>query len=549
MPKRPSAVRILTGHFFRRFFDNDTLQVEGDTVTTVVRAVAAVAVPGLMVAFFLQNQYPARTRWGAIEDQCFLVLLSFAVMGLVTIVEWEMLFPDRTDFLILSPLPVKPREMLTAKAAALAGFVALFLFGTNALSTLMYPLVAKSGFWWPAIAQAVGVGMAGVFAALSFVALSGVLRCVLGTPQFRIASPVLQMLAVMALVLLLLGYFRFGDSLEAMLSGPLGVARWLPPMWFLALYDRLLYGDGAPAFARELTPYAVRATLGLAAVVLITYPLAWERMRRAALEGSAGRQRRPMRWFARLTHAVVRRPAERAVFHFLGQTIRRNTRYQVYLAMYCGTGLALALACSVGVRAGGGLVEPVLSERGLRAVMPLLLFWVIAGLRTAFAFPLNLGARWVFRVAGSAAEGVVDAPRRWALVAAVGVGAAILPALGGVGFGAREVLVQAVCGLCLCVLLTDGFFFRPNVPFTQPRLPGRVNFPLMLTLYIGVLPLFVFGMALLAERLERRLWELLAVLLGTAVVHAGLRRLARGPMEMEEEMEGYEGEFQLLNLR
>lgn len=66
--------RILVDHFFRRFFDNDTIQVDGDTVTTVVRAVSVVTVPGLMISFFLQSQYPGRSAWGAIADQYFLGL-------------------------------------------------------------------------------------------------------------------------------------------------------------------------------------------------------------------------------------------------------------------------------------------------------------------------------------------------------------------------------------------------------------------------------------------------------------------------------------------
>ncbi len=542
------VTRILTGHFFRRFFDNDTLQVEGDTVTTVARAVSAVAVPGLMFAFFLQNQYPARTRWGAIQDQFFFVLLSFVVMGLVTILEWEMLFPDRMDFLILGPLPLRSREMLGAKAAALAGFAGLFLFGTNALSTSLYPLVAKAGFWWPAVAQATAVGMAGMFAVMSFLALNGMLRSVLDTPRFRVVSPAVQMVSVMGLVLLLLGYLRYGDSLEALLSGGMGrmdFVRWVPPVWFLGLYDRMLWGAGAPAFAGEVAPYAVRGTAVAAGVVAVTYPVAWARMRRAAIEGDAGRRRRPVGWVSGVVHGVVRRPGERAVFGFIGQTMRRNTRYQVYLAMYCGTGLALAVACGVGERSGGGMG---VSERGLRAVMPLLLFWVVAGLRTAFAMPLQMGARWVFRVAGGDGEGCVAAPRRWATVGAIGVVAVVLVGLWGAGLGWRGLVVQGVLGVGLCLLLTDGFFFRPRVPFTQPRMPGKVNFPLMLTLYVGVLGPFCFAMVWLAGWMERELWRLVWVGLGTAVVHRGLRWMARGPMEVEEEMEGYEGEFQLLNL-
>ena len=117
MAERTRVLRLLTGHFFRRFFDNDTIQVEGDTQTTVVRALSIVAVPGLMLAFFLQNAYPQRPFWFRIEDHYTFVLITYLVMGVVSILEWEMLFPDRLDFLVLTPLPVRPREMLMTTAA------------------------------------------------------------------------------------------------------------------------------------------------------------------------------------------------------------------------------------------------------------------------------------------------------------------------------------------------------------------------------------------------------------------------------------------------
>jgi hypothetical protein len=95
MSETQSVTHILTRHFFRRFFDSDTIQVEGETLTTIIRAISVVAAPGLMLAFFLQNQYPRRSQWGAIQDQYFFVLFSFVVMGAIAIFEWEMLFPDR----------------------------------------------------------------------------------------------------------------------------------------------------------------------------------------------------------------------------------------------------------------------------------------------------------------------------------------------------------------------------------------------------------------------------------------------------------------------
>jgi hypothetical protein len=51
----------------------------------------------------------------------------------------------------------------------------------------------------------------------------------------------------------------------------------------------------------------------------------------------------------------------------------------------------------------------------------------------------------------------------------------IVAVLRAEGWDVRHLLVQTACGLC--------------VPFNQPRMPGRANLPLMLTLYLGALPL------------------------------------------------------------
>lgn len=551
MVERGGVTRILVEHFFRRFFDNDTIQVEGDTLTTVVRAAAAVAVPGLMVAFFLQNQYPARSQWGAIEDQYFFVLFSFVVMGLVSILEWEMLFPDRLDFLILSPLSLKPIQMLAGKAAALVGFLTLFLVSCNLFGTLTLSAVSKGAFFRQVYAHGVAVLLAGVFAALFFLALGGVLLCVLDAARFRLVSPLMQMVSVMGLVLLMLQYLEYGDSMQMLFARPLGVVRWMPTLWFLGLYQHLLYGEAAPAFAREMARYAVRGTVVAGAVVLVTYPLAWVRMRKMAFEGSSRGRQQPWIWLTQLVQRVVQRPGERAVFHFIGQTMARNNRYQVYLAMYCGTGVALAVACAVTFGMSDGRIVPTLSDKGLHAVMPLLLFWVVAGLRTAFAFPLNLPAGWVFRVTGVRISECAAAARQWVFLCALGVMCGVLVALRAAGWDGRRMLVQVVFGLCLCVLLTEGlFYFQESVPFNRPRLPGKTNLPLMLTLYVGVLPPSIFGLIDIELWMEKHPVKLLGLVLAAAGTYAVAGALCRGSDELEEgeEMEGYEGEFQVLGL-
>src|ERR1700735_593957 len=180
--------RILVDHFFRRFFDNDTLQVDGDTQTTVVRALSIVAAPELMITFFLQLLYSPkpfpRPPWNVIEDHYFFILFSFVVMGAVSIFEWEMLFPDRLDFLVLTPLSLKPMQMLAAKAIALISFLALFLVGCNLFGTFVLSAISKGDFFRQMYAHGVAVLLAGIFAALLFLALGGVLLCVLDAARF-----------------------------------------------------------------------------------------------------------------------------------------------------------------------------------------------------------------------------------------------------------------------------------------------------------------------------------------------------------------------------
>jgi len=544
MDERHSEIRILVRHFFRRFFDNDTIHADGDTQTAVTRALSIVAAPGLMISFFAVSGHSQPQGWGAVGMHYFFVLFSFVVMGGVAIFEWEMLFPDRLDFLVLSPLPLKPGQLLAAKALALVGFLALFLVSCNFFATLILPAGNTSAFFRQVFAHGVAVLSAGVFAALLFVALGSVMLCVLDASQFRVVSPFVQTLSVMALVLLTTQLQQY-----SLLRGPLGAARWVPTFWFLGVYERLMYGDAAPAFAYVMAQYAVRGTAALTAIVLLTYPLAWARAQTMAMEGATRKRRERSRWLALLVHKIVRRPGERAVFHFIGQTLRRNNRYQAYLAMYYGTGLALAMAFSIVVRGKAGSISVGLSNAGMHAVMPMLVFWIVSGLRVAFAFPMNLQAGWIFRVTGVRVSECAAAARRWVLSCVLSVVACVLIGLCAAHWDRRQMMVQAVCGVAMSFLLVDGFFFSQwAVPFNRPRMPGRTSLPLMLTLYIGVFPLLLVRVVMMELWMEKGLLRVLWIAFAAAALRGVMNALRRWLGDEVEPAEGYEGEFVLLGL-
>jgi hypothetical protein len=63
-----------------------------------------------------------------------------------------MLFPNRRDFLILAPFPIRLRDLFAAQLTALAKFLGLLIFAIDIFPTLFIVLMSLS-------AQSRGTGL------------------------------------------------------------------------------------------------------------------------------------------------------------------------------------------------------------------------------------------------------------------------------------------------------------------------------------------------------------------------------------------------------
>src|SRR5207248_576408 len=144
-------------------------------------------------------------------------------------------------------------------------------------------------------------------------------------------------------------------------------ARWMPPLWFLGLYECILAG---PVRLPQFVPLAHRACLGTvlaAALAITTYPLAYGRRVRQAIEGPAPESpdRRAWNPFHWALHTLIFRTAEqRAVCHFLSQSLRMPT-LRTYLAMYAGAGIALFAISSTQFEVTSGGIRLTLARYAL----------------------------------------------------------------------------------------------------------------------------------------------------------------------------------------
>ncbi len=528
--KNESRAQTLFHHFFRRFFDNDTLPIPGDPETSVYRALSFCAVPALMFAFWLLPQYPNRPIWYAEGDRYFFVLYSFVIMGTLATCEWEMLFPDRADFLILLPMPLKSRELFYTKGRALLSLLGLFLIAANIFSLILFPAAStrsNGNYLHTVLAHSAAVLLSGVFAAVTMLAIEGLVLCLLPSSWFRPVSTAIQSLSVTILLLLFLLYPLVASRLQALMNGQTAFAQYIPPLWFLGLYETLLQPASAPAAAWPLASLGLYATAAVTLLSVITYPLAWSRQKKRALEGAAQARTQSGAGLAAILHqTLLPRPQQRAIFHFIGQTIARNPRYQVFLALYAGAGLALALCNILTLRQTPSHVwVPALSTPGLHAVLPLLLFWLLAGLRSSFAFPVDLLSRWVFpinlRLLNTDSVATpwqfpgpdAKAAKTWTLLCAAALNGLVLAILFALGWNPRQLLVQAICTTALSILLADLLFLgRTQIPFTRLRISGLALAFLLYAVFFPTVIALTVQFELTAEsRLNLLAWVILTI--------------------------------------
>jgi len=498
-----SQFEVLVRHLLYRFFHNELLASDDET-RRVMQIGAVVAIPTMVISLFLSPLYHRplpRPYWDQVGDHYFYVMYALLIMGAATVYEWDLLFPDLLDVFVLSVLPIASRRLFFARVLALAIFLASVLIGTSVLGLFSYPwLTEVPHFGRTFLAHAVAASLSGTFAAASFLALQGILLNTVGERVFRRITPVLQGGSIMLLLAVLLLYPTLAHSLRPLLMSQAGAVRWFPPFWFLGIYQRILQGPSAPAIFAQLARTGCAAMLLMLALVVLTYPLAYRRRVRQLIEGAASIDgpSRGVLPLHRLLHAIMLRvPAQRAVFHFISQTILRAQRQRVMLALYSGLALALAISGMLTLRLEANHIHPSLLPYGIRAAVPVMAFWTVIGLASVTSAPIDRRGAWLFgALIGRPGPEHMAGARRWITLWAimVSVGAALtFRVFSPAALRTPVVLAsQLLAAVGVSMLLTDiRLFPARTIPFTHLRTASITDFPLMILKYVVLFPVLV----------------------------------------------------------
>jgi hypothetical protein len=551
-----SQFSLLVRHFLERFFNHETASPEGDAKARLVLIAVATGIPGFVVALYLWPIYhpfivwpPGHALnagpppyWQQVNHHFFFVVYSFVAMGIVTVFQWDLFFPDLLDVFVLSTLPIQDLRLFIARVAAIAVLIGGFLFDANFLALLILPASLDP----PNLPRflsghALAVAGSGLFAAAFVLVLQGVLLSLLGERWFRRISLLLQGLSISVLLMFLLLFPVLSRAAPLLLQTGSVYAFFFPPFWFLGVYQWLMEGPSAlPIYAR-LAQTGCIALLVTTLVAMLAYPLAYLRRVRQLVVGPGTHDTRI--WVAQpfllmIFATLVRHPVRRAVFHFISQSLFRVQRYRIYLVLYGGVGLSVVVASILRLTVKDGHVRMGISHDGVLAAIGIAAFWMIVGLRMAFVSPGNQHGSWVFRIVHGRpphflpAMHQLQAAKVWALICGLIVTIAACLALRA--FAPRELRTwlatssQLLIAVGLCLLLTDILFLHVRtVAFTGETAREQPNLPMTLLKCFTFFPVLVLIPVVSEPWIEANVLHFALAAAVIAISHLVLRTLHR----------------------
>lgn len=543
-----SPFRMLYKLFRDRFFEDESVSPGTGFETNTWQVMGTLITIGFFVTWFGLPAFVEMTfkRNPAISDlivlralRLFLPALTFAVTGFATAFQWDSLFPDRRDFVILSQFPVSLLTILTAKFAALGAFLMILIGSINALPIVGCVLVmlAHPGAWGILVGQIASAAGAGISAFLLVVCLQGLLINLTSARHFLRISPWAQMIGMCVMVLAIL---MFPLYFYPVVITQEWWIRLFPPAWCTGFYDLVL--PNGSAFFAGLGRYGMCAIAAGIGFFLASWSLGFSRHYRQTLETEG--VSRSFRSRDRL-RAIARSPEEWAMFSFCRKTLARSNKHRLFLATWGSAGLAIGLLVAVAGKGGNHIVW---SPSGARSLPFSIAFFLISGFRTVFQFPADLHCNWLMQLTESRwSETARLVTRKIVLVCClIPVLAVIWPFeiyAAGPARGSFHVLFQLAIGM---VLIEITFAIFRKLPFTCSYFAGKASLALLLAIYAYGFSAYAFNMADTEQWLETR--PLLAVA-GFVAAGAAMPLLWKPRRDPEEVIfDGSEPVIQTLDL-
>lgn len=492
-----SQFRLLFANAWRRFTRLDGLARDFDRRSVLVLAAIIFGMPGVVLAFTLAFPMVIGFQLRMIDARPILNELAYysgLLVALAALLEWDALLPDWADGAVLAPLPVPPRRLVAAHAAALAALLGILTLVVNASSMLLMPMLdwTGGGFLAAMARQAAAVIITASIAFCSVMGLRALALGCAGVRGLRRIGPVMQLSGLVAVISALL--------LVTELSEP-------DPAW-------------QRRFAASPLPLAGWAA-GIALAGVGLYALAAYRAFRPEPHTRSRHGGPSARWLSGGSAPGA------AMARFASLTLARCRRQRMVVGGWFALGAGVVLASGLSLVSRRQALASAEAGRAAISVPLVLAFFLLMGLRNSFAVPVELRANWVFRLCAGKAGDLTAATRR---LMAEYLAVLLLPAAAFAFWiwSPQAALAQlaflALAGAAWIQCLTWNLH---KIPFTCSYQPGGANLTYLWPLYALGFGLGAFFLASCEQWLLQDGWRLalaLAAMVAALVWSEGYRR-------------------------
>jgi hypothetical protein len=396
----------LLRHFLSRFLDSDFITAPGQTSKMLIAGTPVFFLSFFLLVDPLYRKYaylaalPGREacRQAVQADELWLITLMMSAIGLLAALKWQLLFPDLRDYRVLGTLPLRSRQIFGAKLAALVLVAMAALLTLNFLPTAIFPILSakccegdssSAARAWAHAEASLG---ACAFFFFGLVAIQGVLLNLLPPRAFGRLTRNLQGILAATMLALVVASFSVEPKMANALLRP-AWARWLPPIWFLGLYQNL---SGNRSL--EMNVLAHRAVGSLALVLsltLLTYGLSYRRRRALPVEENVSSAR--SRYVGRmLPDWLGPNPRQQAIWAFMMKGLMRSSYHRVILMSYAGFATAVLLLGFLGMNRVFEPTRAVPADFVYYHIVTLIFLLIAA--RHIFSRPIELRANWIFQI-------------------------------------------------------------------------------------------------------------------------------------------------------
>lgn len=465
----PLQFRVLHRQFLLRVIDLEALSIEAD----IPRFLGQFA--GVLIMFsFIHSfavyvcvvEYPYRLEH-------YLISTMMLVAGLITVVSWDSIFPDRRDIMVLAPLPVRPVMILAAKVCASASLLGIAILALNTMPGLVASLLLGQlhtsilGFFQILAAYWITIVAATLFLYFAVLAFQGLASLTLPRRVFLRFSALLQLAAFGLFITVYFLEPALGTLPELLAPQSRHNLAISPQFWFLGMFNQI-NGTLPP----ELTWLATRAWIALAIVITgaaVSLMLSYFRTMKATIEapdlvpGTGGLHWAPR--FGGLRSAI-------AVFSF--RSLVRSRQHRVVFAFFMAIVASIAVTC---LRREIFATAPETLSGDFLIPTLLMMSLTVLGLRCVISLPVSLNANWILRTTQLRPTDKYIAATRSTMLLFTVVPMLIVIALLALNFRpwqqvAGHLILMALFG---CAFVEFALINFDKVPFTCSFMPGKAN--------------------------------------------------------------------------